>query len=315
MVYPMLIGASLINRGPLARPENIIRFAQRADSLGFNSLTISDHIVVPKDMPSNYPYHPEGQFGWETARDYYEPLATLMFLAGRTEKIRLGVSVLIISYRNPVTTAKMLASIDALSGGRIFLGVGTGWWEDEYKALGIGSHFAERGARTDEYIRIFRNLWSEENPQFNGKFYQYGNIEFSPKPAQKPGIPIWIGGHTKRALRRTAELGDVWHPIGLRPPAGLDPGELARKRDELFAMTEKAGRDPASIQIAFRAPLVFSDKERNPLVGSADQIVEDIKTYEAHGVDHLTCDFMVTSFDQAMDNLERVGKEILPQVT
>ncbi|MCH8886487.1 MAG: TIGR03619 family F420-dependent LLM class oxidoreductase [SAR324 cluster bacterium] len=311
----MKFGISLFNRGPLARPAHLTAQARRAEALGFDTIAISDHIVIPKVKTGNYPYHPEGEFPLEMSYDYFEPLATLMYILGATSSIKLGTSVLVVPYRNPILVAKMTASVDALSGGRIFLGVGTGWWREEFEALGIGDHFEDRGARTDEYIRIFRNLWSEENPQFNGKFYQYGNIEFSPKPAQKPGIPIWIGGHTKRALRRTAELGDVWHPIGLRPPAGLDPGELARKRDELFAMTEKAGRDPASIQIAFRAPLVFSDKERNPLVGSADQIVEDIKTYEAHGVDHLTCDFMVTSFDQAMDNLERVGKEILPQVT
>ena len=104
----MKFGVNLINRGPMATPENMTRFAQRAEALGFDSLTISDHIVIPKAMPDNYPYHPQGEFSWESARDYYEPLSSLAFLAGQTERIRLGTSVLIISYRNPVTTAKML---------------------------------------------------------------------------------------------------------------------------------------------------------------------------------------------------------------
>jgi probable F420-dependent oxidoreductase len=215
----MKFGVNLVNRGEMSTPENLVRFVQHAEALGLDSATVSDHIVIPKTTPSNYPYHPEGKFSWEAARNYYEPLATLMFLAGKTERIRLGISVLIVSYRNPIATAKMLATIDALSGGRTFVGVGTGWWEDEYKALGIGDHFAERGARTDEYLRIYKNLWTEENPSFQGRFYSYGDLEVSPKPAQAGGLPIWIGGHTRRALRRTAELGDAWHPIGLRPPA------------------------------------------------------------------------------------------------
>ena len=310
----MQIGVNIINRGALARPEIMTRFAQRAEELGFNSVTISDHIVIPKRTPSNYPYHPEGIFRWQDSKDYYEPLATLAYLAGSTKRIRLGLSVLIVSYRNPITTAKFLSTLDALSGGRIFAGVGTGWWEDEYAALGIPSHFAERGPRTDEYIRIFRTLWKDENPEFKGKFHQFGNIEFSQKPAQKGGIPIWIGGHTSRALQRTAELGDVWHPIGLRPPAGLDPAELAKKRDELAGYAREHGRDPKSIPIAFRAPVVFSDSERGTLIGKPEQIVADIKTYERVGVSHLTCDIIATTPEQALSNLDRIGKEILPKV-
>ena len=292
----------------------MVRFALKAEELGFQSLTISDHIVIPKEMPDNYPYHPEGKFSWEAARDYYEPLSTLMFLAGKTTDIRLGISILVISYRNPITTAKMLSTIDSLSGGRIFVGVGTGWWEDEFNALGIGSQFTERGARTDEYINIFRNLWTEENPEFNGRFYSYSNLEFSPKPAQKKGIPIWIGGHTRRALRRTAELGDAWHPIGLRPPASLAPEELGRCSEELYSIAHERGRDPGSIQIAFRAPVVFSNTERAILTGNSKQIIEDINSYAQVGVDHLTIDFVVSDFKSLMDNLKRVGKEVMPHL-
>ena len=292
----------------------MVRFALKAEELGFQSLTISDHIVIPREMPDNYPYHPEGKFSWEAARDYYEPLSTLMFLAGKTTDIRLGISILVITYRNPITTAKMLSTIDSLCGGRIFTGVGTGWWEDEFNALGVGSHFNERGARTDEYINIFRNLWTEENPEFNGRFYSYGNLEFSPKPAQKEGIPIWIGGHTRRALRRAAELGDAWHPIGLRPPASLTPEELGRCNEEIYSIAHERGRNPSSIQIAFRAPVVFSNTERAILTGNSKQIIEDINSYAQVGMDHLTIDFLVSDFESLMDNLKRVGKEVMPHL-
>jgi len=311
----MQLGVNVINRGALARPEVMAPFLRRAEALGFSSATVTDHILIPKAMPHNYPYHPKGEFRWQDARDYYEPLASLGFLTGLTSKIRLGVSVLIISYRNPLTTAKFLSTLDALSGGRIFVGVGTGWWEDEYKALGIPGHYAERGKRTDEYIRIFRELWTKDEPRFEGQFYRFGDLEFSPKPAQKGGVPIWIGGHTSRALKRVAELGDVWHPIGLRPPAGLDPDELARKREELIGYAKAYGRDGASIPVHFRAPVIVSDSENAMLIGKAAKVVADIKAYEAAGVSHITCDLIATSPDQLMGLLERLGKEVLPKVT
>lgn len=309
----MKIGISLINRGVLATSQNLVRLTKLAEMRGFDSVTLSDHIVVPKAMPTNYPYHPKGEFAWQSARDYFEPLATLMFLAGCTERIRLGTSVLIITYRNPVTTAKMLATIDALSGGRVFVGVGTGWWEDEYKALGIGHHFADRGPRTDEYLRIFKTLWSQENPTFEGRFFSFSDLEFSPRPVQPGGIPIWIGGHTGRALRRVVELGDAWHPIGLRPPANLDPAELAQHTERLHKLAEKAGRDPATIQLCFRAPAMITDQESRPLIGSPAQVVDDMYAYQALGVDHLTLDFSGENADQMADQIDQFGQEILPQ--
>jgi len=310
----MKFGVSLINRGPLANPEQMLSFALRAEALGFDSLAISDHVVIPRAVPHNYPYHPEGRFDWRSARDYYEPLATLIFLAGATRRIRLGTSVLILPYRNPLVMAKMAATADALSGGRVFLGIGTGWWEDEFKALGLGSHFAERGARTDETIRIFRNLWSEESPAFQGRFYSYGDLEFSPKPAQAGGIPIWVGGHSGRALRRSAALGDAWHPIGLRPPAGLGPQQLGEMRAALHALCEQQGRDPAGLLIAFRCPIVFSPAERGPMQGTPEQVLEDIAAYRAQGVGHITFDIPQSEPGPLMETLERIGTEILPRV-
>ena len=309
----MKFGISLSNRGPLATPQNLVRVAQRAEALGYDSAVVSDHILIPRQDTHNYPYHPEGRLDLSASFNYYEPIATLGFLAGCTQRIRLGISVLVVPYRNPMTTAKMLASIDALAGGRLFLGVGTGWWEDEFKALGRPQNFAERGPRTDEYIRIYRTLWNEADPEFKGRFFSFSELEFSPKPAQAGGLPIWVGGHTGRALRRAVELGDVWHPIGQRPPADLTPRELGVKRDQLRALAKQAGRDGDASPVAFRAPLTIQDAAGTPLRGPVGKICEDLRAYAQQGVGHLTIDCTAASIDGVLEQIEHVAAEIIPE--
>ena len=244
---PVKIGLNLDNRGPQATPENLIRFAITADRLGFSSLGVSDHIVLVRQQTRDYPYSATGEIDLEAWTPWNDTLGLIGFVAAKTERIRIGPSVLILPYRNPLVTAKWFATVDALSGGRLFLGAGTGWWREEFEALGLGDQFAERGARTDEYLRIFTNLWSEEVPAFAGRYFNYENLIASPKPAQKGGIPIWIGGNTGRALRRVAEFGDVWHPVVLTPPAELNPLELGERRELLEKLCGERGRDPASI--------------------------------------------------------------------
>ena len=170
--------------------------------------------------------------------------------------------MLILSYRNPIVTAKLCATADVLSGGRVFLGVGTGWWEAEYRALGIPGHFAERGPRTDEYMRIFRNLWTEERPEFDGEFYRYSNIDCSPKPAQPGGIPLIVGGHTGRALRRTAELGGRLAPHRAPRPGRARPGGAQGEAGR--AGPHVRGEGPRSGERADRLPAAPSAR-----VGSA----------------------------------------------
>lgn len=308
----MKFGISLNNRGDVATPENLTGLARRVEAHGFHSVVLSDHIVVPQETTDNYPYDPEGRFPVALAHNYYEPLATLSFLAGATTRLRIGTSVLIVSYRNPIATAKMCATADALSGGRVFLGIGTGWWEAEYRALGIPGHFAERGPRTDEYMRIFRNLWTEERPEFAGEFYRYSGIDCSPKPVQAGGIPLLVGGHTRRALRRTAELGDGWHPIGLRGSAGLEPDGLRAARAELDRMCEERGRDPAQVPTVFRCPIDPGGERAGPMTGSAAQIAEDIAAYEAAGVQEIVWDVSYPEFARIRDAVDRIAEEVLP---
>ncbi len=215
-------GCSLPTRGPMAGPEALRSLAQRAEDLGYDSVWVSDHIILPRQVGSFYPYAADGVATFRPDEPYYEPLAALNFLAGCTQRVRLGTHVLILPYRNPVLTAKMLATLDVLSGGRVILGAGVGWMEEEFLALGLDTYH-QRGAVTDEYIELYKELWTKDEPVFEGKYYQLSGSGFQPKPVQSPHPPIWIGGHTGPAIRRAAKYGDGWMPIGLRPPAILDP--------------------------------------------------------------------------------------------
>lgn len=179
------LGFQVLNAGPLATPANVVAMAQKAEALGYDSIVVTDHIVIPRQIQSRYPYNATGRLFVPPDADYLEPLSMLCFLAGATRTIRFGPSVLVLPYRNPVLTAKMLATIDVLSGGRLFVGVGAGWLAEEFSAMGAPP-FASRGAVTDEWIEIMLKLWTEANPVYDGKFYQIREIGCFPKPAQKP---------------------------------------------------------------------------------------------------------------------------------
>ena len=159
---------------------------------------------------SVYPYAPTGQLAGGAAQDYLEPFALLGWLAHATTRIRLGTSVLVVPYRNPLVTAKMLATLDRLSQGRMILGAGVGWLREEFEAL-AAPPFEARGAVTDEYLRLMRLTWTSDPVRFEGTYYRLSAVHALPKPAQKAGIPIWIGGHTDAALKRAGTLGDGWH--------------------------------------------------------------------------------------------------------
>ena len=310
----MKIGLNLDNRGPGATPDNMIHFAVTADRLGFSSLAVSDHIVLVRQQTQHYPYSATGAIDFEAWTPWNDTLGLIGFVAGKTERIRLGPSVLILPYRNPLVTAKWFATVDALSGGRLFLGAGTGWWREEFEALGLGDQFAERGPRTDEYLRIFKNLWQEEIPAYKGQFFNYDNLIASPKPAQTEGIPIWIGGNSRRALRRVAELGDVWHPVILTPPADLNPVELGEHRKRLESLYEDRNRDPTTVQIVPKTHLFLTTDRSRLLSGTPAQIVEDLLAYEAQGVGEFIFYVTGSSESEKLDNLQRIAEDIMPQV-
>ncbi|HSB71219.1 MAG TPA: LLM class F420-dependent oxidoreductase [Candidatus Methylomirabilis sp.] len=311
----MRFGFPIPTRGALGTLDAIRRLGRAADDLQYDSVWITDHVVIPKAITSRYPYSPDGRLDLEAAQHYLDPLTVMSYLAGVTERATIGSSVLILPYRNPVLVAKMVATLDVLSRGRVILAVGVGWMREEFEALNLTT-FAERGAATDEYIRILRELWTKEWPSYRGRFYSFDEVRFYPKPVQKPHPPVWIGGHTKAAIRRAALLGDGWHPIGLRPPAGLYPEEYAKAAADLRAQAEAAGRDPKAITLSFRAPITFTDVgtsgARIPFIGSRDQIVEDIHTYQRLGVSHLIFDFAGTSVEAILEQLQRFAEEVRP---
>ncbi len=223
MVWAVRYGFYLPTRGQTATPEALETLVTRGEALGFSSVMIADHLVFPVTIKSKYPYTVTGVFPGQG--DVLDQLSLMAFVAAKTTRLRLVTSVMIVPYRNPVLTAKALATIDVLSKGRVTLGVGVGWMREEFEALGTPD-FDRRGAVTDEYLRIFKTLWTESPASFSGRFYRFGPLTCSPHPVQKPHPPIWVGGHSKAALRRAARLGDGWHPVGANAAVPLPPAEL-----------------------------------------------------------------------------------------
>tara|TARA_Y100001947_G_scaffold88169_1_gene74963 strand:+ start:1171 stop:2079 length:909 start_codon:yes stop_codon:yes gene_type:complete len=297
----------------MAGPEQLRSVAQRAEDLGYDHVWVSDHIILPKKVDSFYPYAADGVATFRPDEPYYEPLAALNFIAGCTQRVRLGTHVLIIPYRNPVLTAKILSTLDVLSGGRVILGAGVGWMEEEFQAMGLDT-YKERGAVTDEYLQLYKELWTKESPSFNGKYYQISDSGFEPKPAQKPHPPVWIGGHTGPAIRRAAKYGDGWMPIGLRPPAILDPEELGGKIARLRKLTVEAGRPEDAVSLTFSTGVVFDDSagsSREMMHGGPEQIAADLRQYQDLGVSNFIITFQGATVPELQENMERFSREVM----
>jgi len=307
MVWSMRYGFYLPTRGQTATPEALETLVQRGESLGFASVMIADHLVFPVTIKSRYPYTVSGDFPGQG--DVLDQLSLMAFVAAKTSRLRLVTSVMIVPYRNPVLTAKALATVDVLSKGRVTLGVGVGWMREEFEALGAPD-FDRRGAVTDEYIRIFKTLWTQSPASFSGRFYRFDALHSRPQPVQKPHPPIWIGGHSKAALRRAARLGDGWHPVGANAAVPLPPSELRLLLDELHRLTEAEGRDPKSLTISYKAPVYdvgqqrLPSGERRPFTGGPSQVAEDIEAFAALGVSQIVFDFRSESLAESLQRME-----------
>ena len=240
-------------------------------------------------------------------------MTMLGYMAACTTTIKLGSTVIILPYRNPVVQAKMFASLDVLTNGRMICGVGVGWLEKEFDTLGVP--YAERGPMSDEFLQIFRTLWNDPDPNFQGRFYQIDGIQFYPKPVQQPGIPIWIGGHTRRALRRTALFGDCWHTTRQTPDF------VAGNLPYLRRQTEEAGRDPDSISISLKRSLHFTDLGENEgesvrtgglVIGTTQEVIDDVYYCRELGIDQLTYDFRVDGTEATLEVMEHLADRVLP---
>ena len=312
----MEYGFYLPNSGAGVQPDALASIAKQGDRLGFYCMVFPDHILQPNQVGSTYPYSLTGDIleaGQSGDGEWPEQITTLAWLAGITERIKLVTSVMIIPYRNPILTAKMLATLDMLSKGRLILGAGVGWMEEEFELLDTPP-FAERGAVTNEYLEAFIELWTKDDPKFEGKYVSFSDITFLPKPVQKPYPPIWIGGQSKPAIRRAARIGNCWHPVGAIPAAPLEPEELAENLVLLHQYAEKAGRDPSEIQVSVKAPLydtADSGGPRRRFTGSADEVRQDIQTYAEVGVTHLVFDFRTADPQQTEDRMGWFSEEVM----
>ncbi len=287
----MRIGISLYNNQGIEDVHALVDLAVRAEALGFDSVWVHDHVFNVG--------HVLDRIG---RRPYYEPLTLLSYVAARTERVRLGTSVLVLPYHNPIRLAKAAATLDVLSRGRLILGVGVGAIEREMEALGVP--FKERGAFSDEAIQVMRALWTEDEPRFDGRYSRFAGMPFSPKPAQR-SIPVVIGGISPAAIRRAARLGDGWQPLGL-PPDAVKEGMAA-----LRAEARARGRDADAIPVALAMTLGAGRAGRATLGATPDEIARSAKAYADLGVDALLVSSITTDPVQARAALETVAAALL----
>ena len=298
----MKYGVILPNVGPLAHIESLAHVARRAEDLGYDSVFLSDHIAIPTELHSAYPYRSDGRFPLTAADRILEPVTTLAYLAAVTTRLHLGFSVLVLPYRHPVLNAKMLGTLDVISDGRLIVGAGVGWMAEEFAAL--DSDFNARGSVTDEHITLLRAFWTQPAPEVHGNRYSVSGLGMSPRPVTQPHPPIWTGGISPPALRRAASLADGWH--GVRQ----SPTDVARVVSRIGELRASGGEAMNGFTISLRAGLDVTDEpfmgsSRTPLRGSPDQVAADLSEYAEAGLDYLVVEPRAATPEQLIEQLER----------
>lgn len=285
---------------PIRRDTSLefnIELAKTAEELGFDSVWASDHVVIPDSVSDRF------------TRVFYDPVVTLAAIASVTDRIRIGTSVIILPYRNPVILAKSLSTLDLLSGGRLIFGIAPGWLEEEFEALGID--YKKRQSLTDEYVKSIIELWSKEKPAFRGKTVNFENISFYPKPAQKPYPEIWIGGSGSNALRRVAEYGNAWHPTW------LDPAETGSKIGIIREHISGNGRDKSKLTFSIRNRIdLRPDSGRNGVNvftfgKTPEEVIPQVNEFRSAGVDYIVFDPVAESDSENIEIARIISEEIM----
>lgn len=272
----MQVGVVVPNAGSKASPKNIETVARWAEALGFHSVWVTDHVALPEEVNSHYPYRSHGRWDYSSDTNWLDPLLSLQWAAAVAPTIKVGTSILVVPLRNPLLLAKQLSSLDFLTGGRVILGAGAGWMEEEFDL--IGQPYATRGKRLLEMVALMRRCWSGEVVDFDGTFYQVSGFRMYPTPISK-NIPVIWGGHSDAALRRCARTGDGWHPTQIT----ID--DLAAGISRLRSFCAAYGRDPKGIEIVARPGNTY---------------VVDAESHARHielGVTHLVADTPIHQSD------------------
>lgn len=298
----MKFGVCIPHYGRPIDANGLTEMAVESEQMGFDSVWVTDHIIVPHVIPDR----PDIVYRY----NMLEPLTLLAHLGAVTKRVNIGTSVIILPYRNPVVVAKAIATADVLSKGRVIFGAAIGWMEGEFQAL--GAPFANRGQVSNEYLRLLKELWTNPNPTFQGEYFQFSEVTFSPMPVQKPHPPIWIGGRSRAGVRRAVEFGDFWHP------SQMGPQEVAKMAAYLRRYSASVGREtPPQLSVRGRA-LTFTNiaasGDRLPLQGTTEDIIADVQEYAEAGVSHLIMEIAGDTYADKLRAMERFMKEVKPRV-
>ncbi|HSO28871.1 MAG TPA: TIGR03619 family F420-dependent LLM class oxidoreductase [Candidatus Sulfomarinibacteraceae bacterium] len=292
----MDFGLILPSLGDEATHEGIDAAGEIAERLGFTDAWTTDHLLVDRSAAEDY-------------GTIFEAVTTLAYLAGRTTKVRLGASVIVVPMRNAVVLAKELATIDNLSAGRLIAGVGVGWSRPEFASVGVADRFAVRGAYTDEAIRLWRHLWSGADWPFHGRFTTLDDYVFGPLPAQGGALPIWIGGRSEAALRRAGRLADTYHASATSPAA------FAPRVPVIRAAADEAGRPMPGLSARVRVHLgATGPADGYAMRGSADDVAAEVRAFAALGIGHLALAFPSRDPDGLAREAEAFVREVVPLV-
>jgi probable F420-dependent oxidoreductase len=290
----MKFGIAFANTGPFATPAGASVMAEAAEQSGFESVWTVEHVVVPRDYSSAYPYSRDGKMPGGGEFDIPDPLIWLSWLAARTTTLKLATGILILPQRNPVVLAKEVATLDALSGGRMLLGIGIGWLEEEFDILGVP--FADRARRTEEYVEAMRALWSQDLPTFSGETVSFADAFCRPRPVDG-SVPVIVGGHSPAAARRAGRIGDGFFPA---------KGDLPALLGEMRTAAEQAGRDPDAIEVTYSGAAV---------IGGGEAALDEVGRLADMGVSRLLVPPLAYDLAGLRENLARFGDEVIAQVS